>query len=112
MRCYFEGHCNRCSGHPHYRGGHQQRNPIQQALILLALADSSGPLAMQELQAFARVSQASTSRNCAALSAWVRSGVPGYGLVESYDDPEYRRRKLVRLTPAGEVLRKKLKELG
>jgi DNA-binding MarR family transcriptional regulator len=86
--------------------------PIQQAMIVLALLDSSGPLPMQDLQSFARVSQASISRNCMVLSDWIRAGVPGYGLIESYDDPEYRRRKLVRLTPKGEVLRRKIKELA
>ena len=67
---------------------------------------------MQELQGYARVSQASISRNCATLGDWIKPGQAGYGLIESYDDPEYRRRKLVRLTPKGEVLRKKIKELA
>ena len=86
--------------------------PTQQVLILLALANSSEPIAMQSLQAHSGVTQASVSRNCSALGPGPRPGVPGYGLIEAYEDPEWRRRKLVRFTQKGELLRKRLKELG
>lgn len=60
---------------------------------------------MQDLIARLAVEQSSVSRNCALLGPGLSPSEPGYGLLETYEDPHYRRRKLVKLTPRGELLR-------
>jgi DNA-binding MarR family transcriptional regulator len=47
------------------------------------------------------VSQASVSRAIAALGELHRLGKPGYNLVETHEDPEERRRKIVFLSKKG-----------
>ena len=53
------------------------------------------------------LSNAAVSRNITLLGRGAPRE-PGLGLVESFEDEEYRRRKLVKLTPAGEALAKKV----
>ena len=48
------------------------------------------------------MTQASMSRNVAALSPWHRHGKKGHELLLAQEDPEERRRKIIRLTPKGE----------
>lgn len=47
------------------------------------------------------LADSTTSRNIAQLSVGATVANPGPRLVESREDPQYRRRKLVRLTAAG-----------
>lgn len=54
------------------------------------------------------LSQASMSRNVAALSKWHRHEKPGHDLVFHDENPMIRRTKLIRLTKKGECLAKKL----
>ncbi|GBL46900.1 hypothetical protein SFMTTN_2727 [Sulfuriferula multivorans] len=56
---------------------------------------------MPELESAVGVSQATISRNVAKLGDGVTFKEKGAGLVEAYEDPKYRRRKLVKLTPKG-----------
>lgn len=83
--------------------------PLQQIMILLHVANVSEAMPMADLVQLTGVEQSSVSRNVALLG----SGLPierkkGYGLVEAYEDPMYRRRKLVALTPRGQMLQKDL----
>lgn len=81
--------------------------PAQQVLILLYVMER-GEISMADLAKLARISQASISRNVALLGRGVNPQMPGYSLLDAYEDPFYRRRKLVKLTPRGEMLRKEL----
>lgn len=47
------------------------------------------------------MSEASVSRNLALLSGGRSASLPGPGLIQGREDPAYRRRKLVSLTPKG-----------
>ncbi|HWK44092.1 MAG TPA: MarR family transcriptional regulator [Stellaceae bacterium] len=77
--------------------------PIQYALSFLTLARNEG-LSMGELAQRLGIAQSSASRNVAALSKWHSFGKAGHDLVEAREDPRERRRKLIRLTPAGRQL--------
>jgi DNA-binding MarR family transcriptional regulator len=83
----------------------ERETPIQQVLTFAAIAASSEPVAMGELVASTGVSQSSVSRNVATLGQGISPSLPGYGLMEAFEDPYYRRRKLVRLTAKGAKLR-------
>jgi len=77
--------------------------PIQYALSFLTLARNEG-LSMGEMAQRLGIAQSSASRNVAALSKWHSFGKAGHDLVEAREDPRERRRKLIRLTPAGRQL--------
>jgi DNA-binding MarR family transcriptional regulator len=83
----------------------ERETPIQQVLTFAAVAGSSEPVAMGDLVASTGVSQSSVSRNVATLGPGINPSLPGYGLMEAYEDPYYRRRKLVRLTAKGTKMR-------
>jgi len=77
-----------------------EQMPMQMAQALLVIAMRPG-LTMQELSEEVGLSQASCSRNVAALAKWHRLHKAGHDLVESMDDPRERRRKVMFLTPKG-----------
>ena len=56
---------------------------------------------MEKLAKRAGLTQSSCSRNVAVLSRWEEFGKPGLDLVESFDDPRERRRRIVYLTANG-----------
>jgi DNA-binding MarR family transcriptional regulator len=74
--------------------------PIQMLQTFLAVAKQPG-ISMQQLGAILKTSQASCSRNVAALGKWHKFQQPGLDLVEAVEDPVERRRKIVFLTPKG-----------
>lgn len=82
----------------------------QKVIILLQVA-MHREISMTDLLKYAGVEQSSVSRNVTTLAeGFPLKGKPGMGLVESYEDPAFRRRKLVRLTKKGEELIAKLEE--
>jgi DNA-binding MarR family transcriptional regulator len=83
----------------------ERETPIQQVLTFAAVAGSSEAVPMGDLIDTTGVSQSSVSRNVATLGPGISPSQPGYGLMEAYEDPYYRRRKLVRLTAKGTKLR-------
>jgi DNA-binding MarR family transcriptional regulator len=74
--------------------------PIQMAHAFLCVAHRPG-MTLQDLGKELGVSQSSTSRNAQTLGAWHRTGKPGYGVIETVDDPRDTRRKIMFLTPKG-----------
>ena len=56
------------------------------------------------------LAQSTVSRNCYKLSDKIKEK-PGIGLLQSFEDPMERRRKLVRLTPRGKRVHSTLSEL-
>ncbi len=67
-----------------------------QMLLEVSLRDETP---MGDLESAVGVSQATVSRNVAKLGVGMTFKEKGAGLVEAYEDPKYRRQKLVRLTP-------------
>ena len=79
--------------------------PIQYAVSFLNIAlheDKEEGLAVQDLESLVGLSQSATSRNVQALSKWFKPKVPGHDLVESFENPMDRRKKIVRLTQKGQ----------
>lgn len=74
--------------------------PMQTAAVFLNVVLNPG-VTMKDLADRCGISQASTSRNIAALSKWHRLGKAGHDLVEAVEDPAERRRKIVNLTAKG-----------
>src|SRR4051812_31439570 len=77
--------------------------PMQQLLIYLHVADR-GEMPMADLLDLTGVAQSSISRNVALLGPGPNPRERGYGLIEAYEDPFYRKRKLVKLTERGKEL--------
>jgi DNA-binding MarR family transcriptional regulator len=80
--------------------------PAQTMAHFLVIAERAPEeIGMKELAGMFGLSQSSTSRNVAYLGkVWKTNSegaVPGLDLVEAYEDPMERRRKLVRMTPKG-----------
>lgn len=69
--------------------------------VFLVVAEAKGnPVPQSVIRERLGLTESTTSRNVALLGVG-SFGTPGPKLVESYEDLEYRRRKLVRLTAAG-----------
>jgi DNA-binding MarR family transcriptional regulator len=85
-------------------------NPEIQAQQILTLlhVGQVGELPMADLAELTGVSQSSVSRNVAKLGRGATSRDVGAGLVEAYEDPDERRRKLVKVTSRGRELIKQL----
>lgn len=73
---------------------------LQMAATLVLVAKKEG-ITMKEMSDRLGISQASCSRNVAALSRWHRLNRAGHDLVIATEDPAERRRKVVFLTPKG-----------
>ena len=73
----------------------------QAIAVLLKVAKNPLPLKMSEIAEELGLSQSTISRNVAYLGDWNRRKEAGHKLVEAYEDPAERRRKLVRLTAKG-----------
>jgi DNA-binding MarR family transcriptional regulator len=70
--------------------------------ILFVIAPyGSRPVPQATVRDMTGLSEAAVSRNLAILGPGHTLRVKGPGLVETYEDPEYRRRKLVKLTARG-----------
>lgn len=65
------------------------------------VASQPRPVPQSSVREFLGLSEAGTSRNMAILGAGASFTMPGPKLIETFEDPDYRRRKLVRLTARG-----------
>lgn len=79
--------------------------------IFLTLLTHGGEMPQQEIEKVTGWAQSSVSRNIAMLGIGVSMDKPGANLVESYEDPAWRRRKIVRLTARGKALAEKIANL-
>jgi DNA-binding MarR family transcriptional regulator len=66
----------------------------------VCLYSGADGVSMQTISEKLDLAQSSVSRNCYKLGDRTRDGI-GIGLLQSFEDPEERRRKLVRLTAKG-----------
>lgn len=83
--------------------------PMQHAQSFLLVANSRSPISMGEVMEQVGVAQSSLSRHMEILGQG-RPSKPGLQLLQAYEDPEYRRRKLVQLTPRGKLLVEEIKK--
>lgn len=74
--------------------------PLQTVAVFVAVALKPG-ITMKDLGPLVGLSQASISRNVAALAKTHRLDKPGLDLLIAREDPVERRRKIVELTPKG-----------
>ena len=79
-----------------------------QMLLIFAFVAERKEVPMAELCKITGLAQSSISRNVAKLAQGESPREPGYGLIEAYEDPYYRKRKLVRVTPKGLKFAKEL----
>ena len=84
--------------------------PIHFLGVFAALAGHGGEMPMQELARVTGRSGSSITRAVVKLGAG-SFRAPGYGWVEAYEDPQWRRRKLVRLTESGRQVSERLLDL-
>lgn len=83
----------------------------QAMAVLMKVAKSPLPLRMHDIAIELGLSQSTISRNVAYLGDWNRRKEAGHKLLEAYEDPAERRRKLVRLTAKGRRFVKSLNEI-
>jgi DNA-binding MarR family transcriptional regulator len=84
------------------------RLELQTMQTFLIVCISGGEVSMQEIEKQLDFGQSTTSRNVAKLGIGASLDEPGPRLVEAFEDPAYRRRKLVRLTARGQKLAEEL----
>jgi len=82
-----------------------------QTVLVLSIIAEFGPMRMSQVRDDAGISQASVSRNCAALGKIHRKGAPGLGLIKAEEDPMDRKHKIVSLTPKGEAFIDTLRDI-
>ena len=79
----------------------------QEIALFLKIADNKD-ISLTALADDLKISQSSVSRNIMKLSEINRHRTEGLGLVETFENPENRREKLVRLTAKGRQFFKNL----
>lgn len=84
--------------------------PVQQLQVFLQVA-LRGTTTQHELGENIGLSKASMSRNVSALGPINRFHQKGHDLLISREDPQYRRQKLIELSPKGRKLVNKLEAL-
>ena len=85
--------------------------PLQQVHCFLLVAEADEGLSLSDLAKKANIGLATASRYVAALGKLNRHREEGLQLIEAFEDPMERRKKIIRLTPKGKIaLRKALGE--
>lgn len=81
---------------------HLETNELpSQMLLMFAIVADRKEVPMAELGKLTGLAQSSVSRNVAKLAQGETPMAPGFGLIEAFEDPFYRKRKLVRVTSKG-----------
>lgn len=75
--------------------------PLQQARCLFIIADSEEGLSLSDIAKKAGIGLATASRYIGALGKINRKKEEGLQLIESFEDPMERRKKIIRLTTKG-----------
>ena len=82
--------------------------PLQQIHCLLIVAQEEDGISLSELARKAEIGIATASRYVAALGKINRHREEGFNLIEAFEDPMERRRKIIRLTPKGKAALKNI----
>ena len=75
--------------------------PLQQARCLFIIAESEEGMSLSDIAKRAGIGLATASRYIGALGKINRKREEGLQLIESFEDPMERRKKIIRLTPKG-----------
>lgn len=78
-----------------------------QCLLVVSQEEKDG-ISITEIANKVGITLATASRYIAALGKTNRHHEDGFGLIETFEDPMERRRKIVRLTPKGKSLINKM----
>lgn len=79
----------------------QPEMPLQQARCLFIVAGSEEGMSLSDIAKKAGIGLATASRYIGALGKTNRRREEGLQLIESFEDPMERRKKIIRLTPKG-----------
>lgn len=79
----------------------QPEMPLQQARCLFIVAESEEGMSLSDIAKKAGIGLATASRYIGALGKTNRRREEGLQLIESFEDPMERRKKIIRLTPKG-----------
>lgn len=82
--------------------------PLGQAKCLFIIAQFDEGLSLTDIAKKAGIGLATASRNIAALGKINRKREPGLSLIESFEDPMERRKKIIRLTAKGRTTIKRI----
>jgi DNA-binding MarR family transcriptional regulator len=82
--------------------------PLQQLHCLLIISQADEGLSLTELAQKVGITLATASRYVAALGKQNRHREEGLNLVEAFEDPMERRKKIIRLTTKGKIAVQKL----
>lgn len=85
--------------------------PNHFSLLLLAVADHEDHPTFEQLGEAVGLSNSSISRSIRALGVVNRKGERGFGLVETFQDPDDGRRFKVQLTQRGQALIRQIESL-
>jgi DNA-binding MarR family transcriptional regulator len=77
--------------------------PLQQAHCFLLIAEAEDGLSLSELASKANIGLATASRYVGALGKINRHREAGLQIIESFEDPMERRKKIIRLTLKGKL---------
>ena len=82
-----------------------------QLVSVFCFIASHDPCHLQTIEKALGMTPNSTSRNTDWLSSYHRLGKPGMGLIFKRKDPHNHRRRLVSLTPKGQIMVNQIKEI-
>lgn len=77
--------------------------PLQQIRCLFVVAESEEGMSLSDIAKKVGIGLATASRHIGALGKINRRKEEGLQLIESFEDPMERRKKIIRLTPKGRV---------
>lgn len=82
--------------------------PLGQAKCLFVIAQAEDGLSLTDISKKAGIGLATASRNVGALGNINRKREEGLRLIEAFEDPMERRKKIIRLTPKGKIAIRKI----
>lgn len=82
--------------------------PLGQAKCLFIIAQEEEGMSLTDIAKMAGIGLATASRNIAALGKINRKREEGLQLIESFEDPMERRKKIIRLTAKGKTTIKRI----
>lgn len=80
-----------------------QEMPLGQAKCLFIIAQAEDGLSLTDISKKAGIGLATASRNVGALGNINRKREEGLRLIEAFEDPMERRKKIIRLTQKGKI---------
>jgi len=86
----------------------EQDMPLQQAKCLFIVAQEVDGMSLSDIAKKAGIGLATASRYISALGKLNRHRQEGLKLIESFEDPMERRKKIIRLTSKGRIAIQKL----